>query len=74
MKLRAKVKPGSRRESIERAADGSLIVKVRAPAQEGRANDAAIAVIAEFHGLPRSAVRLISGARSRSKVFLIPDP
>jgi uncharacterized protein len=74
LKLRVRVKPGSRQESIERAADGSLIVKIRAPAQEGRANEAAIAAVAEFLCVSKSAVRLVSGARSRSKVFEVVKP
>jgi len=74
LKLRVRVKPGSRKESIERAGDGSLVIKVREPAIEGRANDAAIAALAELYKVPKSAIRLLSGARSRNKVFLVPNP
>jgi uncharacterized protein YggU (UPF0235/DUF167 family) len=74
LKLRVTVKPGSRHESVERAADGALVVRVNAPAREGKANDAAVAAVAGFYRVPKSAVRLISGARSRTKVLLLPDP
>lgn len=72
MKLRARVRPGSREESIERAGDGSLVIRVREPAIEGRANDAAVAAIAGFYRVPKSSVRLLSGAHSRNKVYEVP--
>ena len=36
---------------------------------EGRANEAIIKLLAKYFGVPRSQVRLISGATSKRKVF-----
>ncbi len=48
-----------------------LKIAVQAPAIDGRANSALIEFLAEFFGIPKSSVELMSGALSRSKVFLL---
>lgn len=45
----------------------SLKVRVRAAPVDGAANAAAIEVIAAALGVPKRAVRIVSGASSRSK-------
>lgn len=49
--------------------DGAPVLKVRVPAPpvEGAANDALLAFLAKSLGLPRSAVTLTAGERSRVK-------
>ena len=49
----------------------ALKVKVRAPAQEGRANEALLEFLAEKLKLPRRAVTLKQGEKSRQKVISI---
>ncbi len=49
--------------------DGSLIVRVREPAQENRANRTVLAAVADFYGVPKTSVRLVAGAHSRRKVL-----
>jgi uncharacterized protein YggU (UPF0235/DUF167 family) len=46
-----------------------LVVRVSAPPVDGRANEAVRAALADAFGLRPSAVTLVSGASSRSKVF-----
>lgn len=66
------VKPGSRKGPlVETAADGTLTIFVREPAIEGKATEAAARLLAEHLGVPRSAVRLTSGATSRIKRFRV---
>ncbi|MFD6217702.1 DUF167 domain-containing protein, partial [Nocardia salmonicida] len=48
---------------------GSLTLYVRAPAVEGKANKAAIELLADHFGVAKSAVRLTAGATSRFKRF-----
>jgi hypothetical protein len=48
--------------------DGALVVRVSAPAVDGRATEAALAAVAEAFGVRRAAVTLVTGATSRSKV------
>jgi uncharacterized protein (TIGR00251 family) len=48
-----------------------LKIAVQAPAIDGRANSALIEFLAEFFGIPKSSIELLSGDLSRSKVFLL---
>nr|WP_216917745.1 DUF167 domain-containing protein [Nocardia noduli] len=70
--MKATIKPNSRKGPlIETLDDGTLQLYVRAPAVEGKANRAAIELLAEHYGVPKSAVRLAAGATSRHKRFEI---
>lgn len=73
--LRVRLTPRGGRdgvEGIETTADGlALKVRVRAVPEDGAANAAAEAVVAQWLGLPKSRVGLASGARSRVKVLLV---
>ncbi len=62
------VQPGSRRPGLAGWAEGVLRARVSAPATEGRANDALVALLAEALGVPRSAVRIVHGRGSRRKL------
>ena len=46
---------------------GALKVRLRAPAVEDRANEALMGFLAQLLKTPRSAVRIQSGERSRTK-------
>ena len=55
--------------------DPVLVVRVAERAVEGAATAAVIAAVAEALGARRSAVRLVTGERSRTKVLEIdPEP
>jgi uncharacterized protein (TIGR00251 family) len=63
-----RVTPGARRsEVVGRHGDGWKL-RVAAPAERGRANDAVVDLLAERLGVPRSALTLVSGHASRDKV------
>jgi uncharacterized protein YggU (UPF0235/DUF167 family) len=75
MKVHAWIKPGSRKGLlVVTADDGTLELFVRAPAIDGKANKAAIDLLAEHYGIPPSAVRLVGGAASRHKRFEVDLP
>jgi uncharacterized protein (TIGR00251 family) len=71
--LAVRAQPGAKKTAITgvygEGAAAQLKVAVHAPPLEGRANLALIAFLAESFDLPRSAVVLMSGELSRSKVF-----
>lgn len=72
MKISACLKPNSRhREEVVVGNDGTYIIYTKAPAIEGRANAAAIKLLAQYFGVPQSGVRLVRGARAKHKMFLI---
>lgn len=65
------VQPGARRDEIVGAHGDRLKVAVRAPAVDGRANDALLDVLADVLTLPRRALHIRSGANARDKRVLI---
>ena len=60
-------------EGIETLANGRSVIKVRvrAIAEGGEANRAVIALLANALGVPRTKVRLLSGATSRIKQIAV---
>lgn len=68
--IAVRVTPRASRERIEIAQD-VIRVYVTAPAQDGRANDAARALLAKALGLAKSHVVLRRGQTARNKIFRI---
>lgn len=63
-----KATPNASRNEVCGWLDDTLKVKIKAPALEGRANEALCEFLADEVGLPRRAVTLIRGASSRQKL------
>jgi uncharacterized protein (TIGR00251 family) len=63
-----RVQPRSSRPGVGGLHGDALKVRVNAPPVDGAANEAVVEVLADALAVPRSAVRLVSGATSRSKV------
>jgi uncharacterized protein (TIGR00251 family) len=63
----ARVQPRARKDEIAGEMGGALKVRLRAPAVEDRANEALVEFLAQLLKRPRSAVRILSGERSRTK-------
>ena len=73
VRITVTVTPGARSERIERIDASRLRVAVTAPAREGRANDAVVRAVARFLGVRVSAVRIVRGLASRSKIIEIKE-
>jgi uncharacterized protein (TIGR00251 family) len=69
--LRVHAQPGAGRSAIAGRFGDALKVKVAAPPQAGRANDALTALLANEFGVKGADVTLVSGASSRTKRFRI---
>jgi uncharacterized protein (TIGR00251 family) len=67
MKIQVKVKPNSRTEEVSQEGH-SFIVRVKEPPREGKANQAVIKLLAEYFGVSKSNVRILSGFGSRNKI------
>jgi uncharacterized protein YggU (UPF0235/DUF167 family) len=68
MRITIRVKPGSARPGVGGEHDGALIVRVSARAVDGKATEAALTAVADSFGVSRSAVRMVAGASSRTKI------
>lgn len=62
-----RVQPRASKDEIAGEMGGALKVRLRAPAVEDRANEALVEFLAQLLKTPKSAVRILSGDRSRTK-------
>jgi len=61
--------PNSKKPRIEKDLTGALHVYVSAPPLEGKANRAIIEALARYYKIKKSSFTLVSGAKSKKKVF-----
>jgi len=62
-----RVQPRASRDEIVGEMNGALKIRLQAPAVEDRANEALVEFLARLLKTPKSAVRILSGQRNRSK-------
>ena len=74
MRIRVRVTPNSRTESVSAAPDGLLVVRVNAPPREDKANERAIQLLAKHFRVPPGRITLASGRTSRIKTFEVVEP
>ncbi len=68
--IKVKVHAGEKKNRIEQKAPDSFEVWVKAPAQEGRANEAVKVLLAQTLGVETKELSLIKGATLPAKLFL----
>ena len=71
MKITVRVKAGAKQAKIEKLSDDSFSVWVKEKPQEGKANYAVREEIAEYFNIPKSRITLVSGEKSKTKLFEI---
>jgi uncharacterized protein (TIGR00251 family) len=67
VELDVRVIPRARKTEIAGERGGAIVVRLAAPPVEGAANEALVAFVAEWLAVPRRAVHILSGERSRRK-------
>ena len=70
-KLKIRVIPNARKTEFSGSRGDEIVLRLNAPAIEGRANEAAVEFLSRFFGVSRSAVIIIRGERSRHKIVEI---
>lgn len=68
MRITVWVRSGSPRPGVGGERDGALVVRVSPRPVDGKATEAALTALAAAFGVRRSAVTLVSGAASRTKI------
>ena len=72
MMLRLKVIPRSAKSELAGTlADGTVKVKIAAPPEKGKANEALVAFLAEHYNVPRTAIKIVSGHGTPRKLIEI---
>lgn len=69
--LSLRVVPGSSRDDVVCWIGDALKVKVKARPEKGRANEAAVALLADRLGIDPSSIALVSGHASPAKVVAV---
>ena len=71
MKISVKVKANAKKENVEKLGEDNFLVQVKEKPRDGKANYAVREALADYFSLPKSRVILISGEKSKSKIFKI---
>jgi uncharacterized protein (TIGR00251 family) len=66
-----RVQPRASREAIEGGYADALKIRLTAPPVDGRANEALTRLLAERLNVPRAAVRIVAGEKSRRKRVIV---
>ncbi|HTX86711.1 MAG TPA: DUF167 domain-containing protein [Candidatus Nanoarchaeia archaeon] len=70
--LRVKVIPGAPKTEIKgEMADGTIKIALRAAPEKGKANETLIKFLAEYFGVPKGNIKIISGVSDRIKLVKI---
>ena len=71
MHITLRVKPNSKKGPLVEETDAGLLVYIREPAVEGRANKAVAELLSRYYGVPKTRITIIRGATGREKVVKI---
>lgn len=71
MILRVKVKPNSQRQAVHTLEDGSLVVDLKSPPTDGKANAELIKLLAREFQVLRGQIQIKAGHSSRQKLIQI---
>ncbi|MEA3272310.1 MAG: DUF167 domain-containing protein [Patescibacteria group bacterium] len=68
MLIKVKVKPNSKKSSIEEKDEDRFVVMVRSKPRDGEANKEVLELLAEFLGVERKKLRIVKGSKERNKI------
>jgi len=71
MRIKVKVKPGSRKNEIKEIEPNYFEIKVTAPAEKGKANEKVIELLSKHFKVPKSRIEIISGAAYKEKIIFV---
>lgn len=69
MKLKIKVKPNSRLNSVTRIDDNQFEVRLTSSPDKGKANKQLIDLLSDYFKVSKSKIQIISGLTSRNKII-----
>ncbi len=72
MRLTIKVSPNASKTEIASRDGGVLRIKLAAPPVDGKANEKLIEFLSDEFDVPKSSIRIVSGATGKVKVVELP--
>lgn len=69
--IQLRVQPRARRLALEFTAEGGLKAAVTAAPEDGKANDAVVALLAKAWRLPKSTFEIVRGGTAREKTLMV---
>jgi uncharacterized protein len=69
--LRIRVQPRAKRDEVVGERAGAIVIRLKAPPVDGKANAALIEFIANAARVPRSRVEIVRGATGREKTVRV---
>ena len=72
-RIAVRVQPRASRNELVGYRGDQLRLRVTAPPEGGRANEAVIALLSSALGIPKSRISILRGHTSRNKVVLVED-
>jgi uncharacterized protein len=69
--LKVRIIPNAKKTEFAGYRENELVLRLNAPPVEGKANKAAVEFLSTYLKVPRSAVSISSGEKSRHKIFEI---
>jgi len=73
MKFFVKAKPDGYEDKVTKIDETHFVVETREPPLRGRANQAITRLLVGYFKIPAFKIRLIKGAREKSKIFEIAE-
>ncbi len=72
MKITVIVKPDTKNREEIVEDQGVITAYTKAPATEGKANQAVIKLLSSYYKIPKTSIKLLKGATSKTKTFELP--
>ena len=69
--IRVRVQPRAGREEVAGERAGAILIRVTAPAEGGRANEAVVRLISRRARVARGAVEIVRGQKGREKLIRV---
>lgn len=71
MKIKVKVKPNSKQQTIEQSENGSWVIRLKSPPVNGQANQELIELLAKKFQVPKAQVTIKTGLSAKNKLIEI---
>ena len=73
MKYTVTVKPNAKKTMVTMPLPGELLVQVKAPPQDGKANEAVVKALAQFFKVPQTHMKIKRGITGKKKLIEIQE-